>query len=50
MGSAQVSREVESETKEMRQGAGTGGGNAAREGGRDAFDGRGGVRSAVVRH
>ena len=40
MGLAQGSREVESETKEMRQGAGTGG-NAAREGGRDACGGRG---------
>ena len=41
-------RELESETKETRQGSGTGG-NAAREGSRDAFGGRGG-RSAVVRH
>ena len=48
MGSAQGSREVESETKEMRQGVGTGG-NAAREGGRDACGGRG-ARSAIARH
>ena len=40
MGSAQGSREAESETKEMRQGVGTGG-NATREGGRDACGGRG---------
>ena len=40
MGSAQGSREVESKTKETRQGAGTGG-NAAWEGGRDALGGRG---------
>ena len=47
MGSAQGSREVESETKEMKQGAGTGE-NAAREDGLDACGGCG-ARSVVVR-
>ena len=42
------SREVESETKKMRQEAGAGG-NAAREGGRDACAGRS-TRSVVARH
>ena len=42
------SREVESETKKMRQEADAGG-NAAREGGRDACAGRG-ARSVVVWH
>ena len=46
--SAQGSRAVESEPKVMRQGVSTGG-SAAREGGRDARDGRG-VRPVVVRH
>ena len=41
---AQGNREVESDTKETRQGDGTGG-NAAREGGRDVCGGRG-ARSA----
>ena len=45
---AQGSREVESDTKETRRGDGTGG-NAAREGGRDACGGSG-ARSVVVRH
>ena len=48
VGLAQGSREVESETKETRRGDGTGG-NAAREGGRDACGGSG-ARSVVVRH
>ena len=42
------SREVESETKKMRQEAGAGG-NAAREGGYDACAGRSAC-SVVVRH
>ena len=42
------SREVESETKKMRQEVGAGG-NVAREGGRDACAGRS-ARSVVVRH
>ena len=45
---AQGSREVESETREMRQGAGTWG-NTAREGGSDACGGRN-AHSVVVRH
>ena len=47
-GLAQGSREVESDTKETRRGDGTGG-NAAREGGRDACGGSG-ARSVVVRY
>ena len=47
--SAQGSCAVEPESKVMRQGVSTGG-NAAREGGRDVCDGRGGVRPVVVRH
>ena len=42
------SHEVESETQKMRQEVGAGG-NAAREGGRDAWADRG-ARSVVVRH
>ena len=46
--SAQGSRAVESEPKVMRKGVSTGG-NAAREGGRDACDGHG-VCPVVLRH